>query len=196
MSRSARELLLGVGLCVLAAVLLLVAAGRPWAEVVVPRAGLPAVRASVPGRDLAPVVVAAGLLGLAGAAAMLATRRWGRLAVALVLLVAGLGVVLGVRMHPRGAAQHWAAERFGQSATAPSVSTTAWPTVAVAAGVLLALAGSLAAVRGHRWAGMSPRYERSAGASGVSRAQAGSTQGNLTTWEALDRGEDPTDAPS
>jgi uncharacterized membrane protein (TIGR02234 family) len=63
-----------------------------------------------------------------------------------------------------------------------------WPAVA-ATGALLVLAGGvLAILRGGRWAGMSGRYEREAG---KPRAEAGDDK---ALWDALDRGDDPTDS--
>ncbi len=187
MTSPRRELALAVVLCLVSAALLLVAAGRTWATLALPRAGLPSAGAAVTGRELAPVGVAAGILALAGAAALLAARRLGRLAVGVVLAVAGAAVLSFVRLDPAPAARRWAAARFGDSEQAPGVVTSAWPAVALVGGALLLAAGTLAAIRGRRWAAMSSRYERAPATAPSSGA------GAVSAWDALDRGVDPTD---
>jgi uncharacterized membrane protein (TIGR02234 family) len=64
----------------------------------------------------------------------------------------------------------------------------------VVAGLLGVAAGLLVVVRGRRWPGMGRRYERADAAAprpvvrtDEERAQA--------AWQALDRGEDPTEDP-
>ncbi|MGE7467635.1 Trp biosynthesis-associated membrane protein [Brevundimonas sp. NPDC003935] len=47
--------------------------------------------------------------------------------------------------------------------------------------------GIVAIVRGGRWAGMSARYDRGAG---KARAE---VKDDRALWDALDRGDDPTD---
>ncbi|HEX6756246.1 MAG TPA: Trp biosynthesis-associated membrane protein, partial [Mycobacteriales bacterium] len=62
--------------------LALLAAGRPWLRLAAPRRPpLPDVALTLTGRDLEPLVPALGVVGLAGVVGLLATRRWGRLAV-------------------------------------------------------------------------------------------------------------------
>jgi uncharacterized membrane protein (TIGR02234 family) len=61
-----------------------------------------------------------------------------------------------------------------------------WPVLSAICGVLVVAAGVLIAVRGHRWQGMSARYEaQPARADNPVKAAA-------ALWSALDRGEDPT----
>jgi hypothetical protein len=155
-----------VGVLVLlvgAGVTALVASGATWQEL--PSSSpLPVVPEAVSGARAAPEVRAAALVALAASLAVLATGRRGRLVVG--VLVAGTGIAATV-----GAA--------GAFATA----TTAWPAVAaLGSALLLVLAGSLVAVRGGRWPTMGSRYQPSERRAETTRS----------TWDALDRGEDPT----
>lgn len=67
-----------------------------------------------------------------------------------------------------------------------AVAATSPDLVGVTGGVLMALGGTWAVLRGRDWPAMSTRYERG------DRAQAPSTSRHAT-WDALDRGQDPTD---
>jgi uncharacterized membrane protein (TIGR02234 family) len=168
--------------------LALLSAGRPWAHAVVEEGPLRlAVAAS--GRALAPPVAALGLAGLAGAVAVLATRRVGRLLTGALLLAAGAGIAVlaaGTARDLEAAVRPEAGKAVGQREADPvGVSATAWPWLAASGGVLTAAAGGLTVARGSRWPGMSRRYEA---------APAGATPAaqDRGMWEALNRGDDPT----
>ena len=62
-------------LCLAGAVLVLVAAGRSWVSVVTPAGLADAGTVSHTGTDLAPALPVLGLIGLAGAVAMLVSGR-------------------------------------------------------------------------------------------------------------------------
>jgi hypothetical protein len=122
------------------------------------------------GGDLGPWLRPLALVGLAGAGALLATRGPLRTVVGGLVTACGLGIV--------------AAAPYAWSRNA----APGWPAVAALGGLALAAGGALALVRGRRWPAMGARYERrrrepDAGGRG---------SGTLQTWEALDRGEDPT----
>ena len=68
-------------------------------------------------------------------------------------------------------------------ATARAVVVLPWPWAALVGSVLLAAGGLLVALRGRRWAVLSGRYDAPA---------ARRTAPEVSAWEALDRGEDPT----
>jgi len=175
-SRSARrrEYALGLALCLVGAVLLLVAAGRPWTTLVVEVAPeLPRSTVVQTGRALAPLGAAAGVAGLAAVAGVVATRGWPRRVLGMLAALFGLAAALAPRGPEAVAGRVVAAE------------TTLWPSVGVAGGVLLLAGGVLVAVRGHRWAAMGRRYDAPA----ARRGPAGDP-GEL--WEAIDRGDDPT----
>ncbi|MBO0829419.1 MAG: Trp biosynthesis-associated membrane protein [Streptosporangiales bacterium] len=178
-----REMLVVLGLAVLAAALLLFATGRTWLTVRVTAPGLPAVVQEGTGRTLAPGSFAFALAGLAGSLGVLATRRVLRVVVAVIVAVCGAG----------GAVTAW----LGASATGDllgptervlgsvlHVQHTAWPWVAVGAGAVLAVCGVLAAARGRYWPGMGAKYDAPRPAS--------RREGEPDMWRALDRGDDPT----
>ncbi|HEU4676714.1 MAG TPA: Trp biosynthesis-associated membrane protein [Motilibacteraceae bacterium] len=196
-SGPARERVVALVALVLGGALLLGAAGRTWATVRSrPAPGLPAVVDRVTGATLAPGVTAVGLLALAAVAGLLAVRGLARQLVGLVVLAAGVAAlayaVAGARATPRA------------DGTVEAVSHGPWPWVAALGGALVAVAGALAVLHGRRWSALSSRYERSAGGAGGSAQQPaesgpqhrppeGRPPGGKELWDALDRGEDPTE---
>ena len=194
MSSTRREVGAAVLLCLVGAFLVLVGAGRSWATVAVAASDLlPARSVGVTGSDLAPGLQALGLVGLAGVVAVAATRGWGRLAVGLLLLVAGAGVVaLAVAASTDLAEAALTSDPVREAGGGSGeVARTAWPLVTGLGGALLALAGVLVAGRGRRWAGLGQRYEAPSAREGAApAATAAPTERAL--WESLDRGEDPT----
>ncbi|GIF76293.1 membrane protein [Asanoa siamensis] len=115
------------------------------------------------GGDLVPGLSALALVGLAGAGALLATRGWARRAVGVLVLLVGLALA-------------------GLALDRAFDASTAWPALTVTGGLLVIIGGLAATLAGHRWPGMGARYERSPKSVG----------GTTDTWNALDRGEDPT----
>ncbi len=196
--RARRELTAAVGLCLLGAALALLAGSRTWLSGVVEAAPpLPARPLRLTGGELVEVRPLA-LLGLAAVPALAATKRWGRVLVGVVTLLAGAGVVAltaEVLADPT-------ADPAAREATRSAV--TGWPWACAAGGLLLALAGLLVAVRGRRWAAMSARYDAPAAraeqpvpsaaapAQGMAGAGPAAAPSERALWEALDRGEDPT----
>jgi len=135
------------------------------------------------GRDLYPGAAATGWLALASAGAIIATRSWGRTAVAVIGLVAGLtgGSVAVVFAATSGAdAVASVAADLGVAATVPTTASPNW-LVALVGAVAVVVATLWAVVRGRRWPAMGRRYERAG--RGAARASA---------WDVLDQGEDPT----
>jgi uncharacterized membrane protein (TIGR02234 family) len=178
-----RELSAAGLLCLLGAVLVLVAAGRTWTSLDVPAGPLAGAReVGSTGAELVPGVRALGLAGLAGVVALVATRRAGRVVVGVVLLLVGAGTVAAVVLPDLASATLRAQGADGR------VATRAWPSVTAAGGLLVAAAGGLTVLRGRSWPAMGQRYE-TPGAPGAAPAQ---PAGERSLWEALDRGEDPT----
>ncbi|MFJ4436471.1 TIGR02234 family membrane protein [Streptomyces sp. NPDC088923] len=151
---------------------------------------------SVKGGDVTGAPAALAIVGLASLFAVFAVRRAGRVFVAALLALSGLGTVvagvLGARDH--GALDDKAAEASGHAAaTVHAFSATAWPWVSTGAGALLLLAGVLALLHGRRWPAMSGRYERgSAAPRPRTPARALDPDRPEDLWKAIDRGEDPT----
>ncbi len=175
--------------------MVLFAVGRPWVELVARRPSpLPDVTLALSGRTLEPLVAGLGVVGLAGVVGLLATRRWGRLAVAAIVALSGVAVLVTslTRLAAPDAAE--ARDRLtdsGRAAGAAVVTATAhpgWPLLAAAGGLLLALGGLAALARSRRWPAMSARYETPAARTERPRTDA-------AVWDALDRGDDPTAGP-
>ena len=124
--------------------LVLLGASRAWWRETVPRpAPLRPEEIVHTGASLAPVLPALGLVAVAGAGGLLATRGTARRLVGGLLAVVGVAmvaVVLGLLGDPVG---------FG------------WPLACITGAVVAGGAGALAARHGHRWPVMGSRYARS-----------------------------------
>jgi hypothetical protein len=187
--RSGRELAYAVLLCLAGAGLALFAATRAWAvEAAARPAPLPPVETARTGADLVPWLPPLSLVGLAGAGALLATRRAARAVVGAVVAACGLGVLAA-------------------AAYAPTAGAGAgWPAATALGGAALVGGGGLAMARGRRWPAMGARYERRPGAGDATGKEPGTKEpatadatesdagraGTVQAWDALDRGEDPT----
>jgi hypothetical protein len=178
MTGARRELTVAVLLCAVGGGLALWATTREWAVLVTARpAPLPPVRDVVSGGDAAPLAAALALVGLAGAAALLAARGFLRVLVGLLLLLAGAGVAAGgVSVLTDGVA--------GAQVATDVRLAAGWPALCAVGGLLVAGGGILATVRGRRWSALGRRYD----APGT-ESRAGQ---DTPMWDSLDRGEDPT----
>jgi hypothetical protein len=184
-----RGLGLAVAACVAGAALAIFAATRTWVVTVTPRPGLPELRTTATGASAQPWIAALAVVALAGAGALLATRGVVRrgLGVLLVLVGAATAVAAIVARAALGGGDLWAGAGILGAAS-------------------IVVGGLGAARRGHLWPGMSSRYERTTvpgsddGVGGGSEPfeDAGSsrpvTHDTRAAWDALDRGEDPTEA--
>jgi uncharacterized membrane protein (TIGR02234 family) len=190
---SRRELTTTVLLALLGGVLAWVAAGRVWATGIAGEAPS-TLGVSATGNDLSAAVTTLALTALAGALALLATRRLARRLVGVLLVAVGVGAaVSAVGARGAGHAAHVlgdkaASKHFATGAVA--AHTASWWLLAVVGGVLVALAGAAALLRGAAWPGMSSRYENAAPKQARAAADTGTAR---DLWDALDRGEDPTD---
>ncbi len=188
----------------LGAALVLLATSRKWAE------GTAAVAQgslsqSANGDDITGLPGALAVVGLAALVAVFAVRRLGRVVVAALLALSGAGIVISSAL---GASDKAALEEKASKVSGLThspihdVAYTPWPWVAAAGGVLLLLAGVLAVGYGRHWPAMSGRYERAgtAGTPARSRTRRGAATPDPDRpeelWKALDRGEDPTEAPA
>ena len=201
-----REYLAALGALVAGAILMLVGYAATWAVATVPvfsgdASGGPVGEVALSGRDLAPIGFAAGWVALAGAAGLLATRTWGRRVIgAVVALGAATAGATALAFALSGSAFIEAAlsARSITGVEASAVATTAWWVAALAGALLAAVAGLLALLRGPSWPRLSGRYERASGGASAgggtvdSQGPAGAV-GGIAAWDALDRGEDPTD---
>lgn len=168
---------------------------RSWQTVSAARpAPLADLTVSVTGRTVDAAPTALALVALAGVVAVLATRGVVRRVVGGVLALAGVGLVWraiagGAAVSPARARTLVAGQHGGVSAAdlSPHVAThPIWPMLTVVCGLLVVASGGLVAARGHRWRGMSGRYER------TPDEQQEQARAATTLWTALDRGDDPT----
>lgn len=147
------------------------------------------------------VILAAGLaIGLAGRAARIVAA----VAVALAGLLA-LVATIGFVWDPTPALLRAAGEVSGVPELDDAARTTVWPIVAIVLAAILTLLGAVLPFVMGRWQRVGARYERGAadttqpptrhdqGAAGPSPASGGSKQ-HIFDWDALSRGEDPSDS--
>ncbi len=163
--------------------LVLFAASRSWVSV--KGAGVVAPT----GGDLSPALTPIGLAGLAGVVAVLATRGVGRRIIGVLLALCGVAAAASAwTAAGRATVLEWLRGHNAVQAAAGIVwePVRFWPVVAVTGAVLMAAGGIVAVVRGGRWTGMSARYERPGGAA--------AKPDDRSMWDALDRGDDPTDS--
>jgi hypothetical protein len=153
--------LAGVGLVVLAG-------GRPWVSQTLP--GVPGVtRATASGNQAAPAVTAVALVAAAGAVALALTGRVTRRIVAVLLVVAGLGVVgltVTVLQDPAQAvlpAVQNATGRVGSPPPGPAAVLTGWIWPALVGGVLVVVGGVTALFGSGRWGSTGRRFETAGG---------------------------------
>lgn len=187
-----RELVLATLLGAVGAGLVTGLAGRAWATVAERATGVETLSQHLTGRSLSGVVASLGWAGLAGIAALLATRGWTRVVIGALLTV--FGVVIAIisptvvhRAHVLSvAADKSNLARLGAGDV--TVHTNAWWVLSLTGGALLAAAGLLTVIRGRHWPGMSSRYDRPGAAPPPKEDDPASL------WKALDRGDDPTNS--
>jgi uncharacterized membrane protein (TIGR02234 family) len=178
-----RGLVVAVLLCLAGGALLLLVLSRTWLEYgTAGQAPLPGVTVTVSGAQLVPGARALALLGLAAAAALPATRSWGRQLVGLVVALAGAGAVaLLVRALADTADAAMRTEQLRLDvhfADAPDLG--GWPYVGLLGALLLVAAGVLTLVRGRTWSALGASYD------------APTAPKETSAWDALDHGVDPT----
>ena len=166
-----------------------------WQTVVTTRARpLPQDRLALSGRAVDAAPTALALVALAGVVAVLATRGVVRRAVGLVLAAAGallvsraagaFTAVSDARARDLVSAAHRTVD--AQAGRVSVAGTAVWPALSVLCGLCVIVAGGLVAARGHRWRALSARYDKQP------ERSVDPTRAAAATWNALDRGEDPT----
>lgn len=196
MTRSSRTWALG--LLAVGGAAGLLGATRPWV-VLRSEDALTEVSVEVTGASVAPLSAAVSVVGLAAVLAVPSVRGWLRrgvglvvLALALLALVDVVAVALDLAARARS---WWAVEVAVVADQAQADVTLIWP-VLTALGLLGVAGGALLVVlRGGQWSGLSARYERRTSPSPAADASSGQPRGSSAdAWQALDRGEDPTES--
>ena len=160
-----RQLAIAASATALGALVQLLAQGRVWVAV--------AGGKSWTGHALSSAVRPLALAELAGAVALVATRRWGRAGVGALIVAVALGATVA------------ALDAHAPPVAGPLEHHEVWRIVYVLAALIVLAAGSAGVVRGRRWSEMSARYE----SPGTRTRQ---RDPEVELWEALDRGDDPT----
>lgn len=197
--RSRLEFAVALLLDLIGGALTLIFATRTWQTITVSReAPLHSLSLDLTGRKIDSLPTALALVALAGVVAVLATRGVWRRVIGVLLALAGVGILASVIAHWDGVGAPRAQDLL--QAALPSVGpadgaigigpvSSAWWVLTLLCGVLIAVAGVLIAWRGHRWAGMSAKYDRPASED----AERDTAKRDASFWSALDRGDDPTD---
>jgi uncharacterized membrane protein (TIGR02234 family) len=205
MTNARRELMLVLVLAVVGGAVVLVASGQPWAHAVVSVSGSPQApqRVDLSGRTVAPLVAALGLVVLAAVVALLATRSVARMAMGVVIALAG-ALIIGATASTssaqvrNGSALHDRVSTSSLRDARVSVQLQSWRHVAAGGGLLIVAAGLIAAARGRSWVGMGRRFDAPTAAAAAATpapapattAAEGTTDADL--WDRIERGEDPT----
>lgn len=185
------------GVVVLATVIAALAAfgstTQTWLSVTLPQTAVQTPSIQVPGSDAATAVTAFALVGLAAALAASIAGRAARWIIAVILAVAGAGIVfssVAVATDPAASAAPAIGEALGVTSEAGvSVTATAMPWLAVLAGLLLVLCAVWLLIAGRGWR-TARRYEKSVGRNRSAKADANADE--IANWDSLSRGEDPT----
>jgi uncharacterized membrane protein (TIGR02234 family) len=199
-STSRRGYAAALALLAVGGALMLLAYGRVWVTATVGEAGLPSLSVELTGRDLQPESTATALVALAGIAALIATRRVGRMVTGTVLLV--LGLVSAARAvqfavsdasstTSDGTVGRLVAERTGVGSTGLVATHSAWWAVALVAALLVSLAGVVVVLRSRAWPVLGGRYEPAGAPERTSTERRPES-----AWDQLDRGLDPTADPN
>jgi hypothetical protein len=160
-----------------------------WLEVTTWSPLLDASRVTVTGTEVAPAVPAAAFVVATAGIALALARGWGR-------VVAAAGVALGgalaaasaasVLADPEGIGVAAARSAVGVGVTTEPALVTGGAWLAMVVGVLAVLLGGVAVLASRRWSPPSARHAKPTGGGAVGDDATG-------LWDALSRGEDPTD---
>jgi uncharacterized membrane protein (TIGR02234 family) len=183
-----------LGLVLLGGAGALLTSGRAWQTVTAtrPRPFAEAV-VDVSGRTIEPAVAALAVVALAAVVAVLATRGLARRVVGALLGCAavGLGWAAAAGLRPVSAAR--ARSLITESHTGAGLDPTrppqvavhvTWPILALVCAMAVLVASVAIVVWGHRWVGLSGRYE--------APVRADPQRTSATLWADLDQGHDPT----
>lgn len=168
------------------ALAVLLAASQQWGSAAVTSTTAARQHVSVSGRQVSAALPALAIALLALAVAVVAARGLLRRIAALVgTAVAVVETVVAV--HARGdIANALSARVFGVPANSVPADRTGWWVLAGCGGVVATVAFGAICAAGGRWQGMGARYD-------APQAAARQKDPTVAAWEALDRGDDPTD---
>lgn len=167
----------------LCSVVILIVLSRPWVVATYQETGFPAVNLSLSANQLNSSLNGLAIAALASALGAIATRGFFRRLVGAVILAIGVGIVFAT-FNLINNLDVFVGMQFEQavgrevSGWVAETSNYAW--VVILAGVLISLCGLAITLKSFE-TGMSKRYERNP-----------AEGSELTPWQALDQGIDPT----
>jgi uncharacterized membrane protein (TIGR02234 family) len=175
---------LAFGFLLAGGALALIASAQPWWRGIGGAAGVKFTGSqSTGGLSQALAIVA-----LAGALLMLALRSRGRRVVAVLLLLAGVGIALvgGFGLRPRPDAVR---SQLGHISLLDNfgLTATAWPWIFALAGLLIGGGALVTMITAGNWPAGSDRFQTRS-----DKAQAATSEEPAELWKAMDAGVDPT----
>lgn len=164
-------------------VIVLIALSRPWVVATYTETGFPAVNLSLSANQLNSSLNGLAIAAIASALGAIATRGVFRRVVGVVIATLGIGIVVTTINLINNLDQFVGLQfeqAIGREVSGWVSETSQYALVVVPAGIVIALCGIAIAVKSFD-SGMSQRYERNS-----------SSERELTPWQALDQGIDPT----
>ena len=172
-----------ISLELISSVVILVALTRPWIVATYSETGFPTVDLSLSANQLSLTLNGLTLAAIASALGAIATRGFFRRIVGAVILALGVGIVLSTlsllnNLDTLVGLQF--EQAIGRQVSGWSADTSSYAALVIPAAVVVVLCGLAITIKPFE-AGMSKRYERNP-----------SHESQLTPWQALDQGIDPT----
>jgi len=164
-------------------VIVFIAVSRPWVSATYSETGFPSVSLNLSANQLNPSLSGMALAAIASALGAIATRGIFRRIVGVVILLLGSGII-AITNNLMNNLDHFVGRKFeqaiGRQVSGWAADITHFNLLVMPAGFFIALCGIAIAVKSFD-TGMSKRYERNP-----------ALEAELTTWQALDQGIDPT----
>jgi len=167
----------------LSAVIVLVALSRPWVVATYEETGFPTVNLSLSANQLNSTLNGLAIAAAASALGVVATRGIFRRLVGAVILAIGVGIVFATANLINNLDVFVGSQfeqAIGREVTGWVADTSSYAWLVIPAGISIALCGLAIALKSFE-TGMSKRYERNP-----------ASESQLTPWQALDQGIDPT----
>jgi uncharacterized membrane protein (TIGR02234 family) len=172
--------------CAVGGLLILLTSGRQWAHTTLGPSSGGTGALSVSGHQVSASIPAVAYALLALAVAVLASSGFMRRIVGMLVTFVGILAVV-VAIHARGDVSHALSDQeHGATGIAVHASANAWWVLVLIGGVLAIAAGALTMLHSGAWSRMGEKYDAPTSA-------APTKDPGAVTWDALDRGEDPTE---
>lgn len=164
-------------------VVILVALSRDWVVATYLEPGFPKVELRLSANDLNPTLNGLAIASIASTLGVIATRGWARRLVGAIIFLLGLGILVAtwnLTQNLDAVVGSELAQAVGRSVSGATTQTSLYAWIVFPVSLVLLACGLLIAIRTFE-SQLSRRYER-----------ANASAKNLTPWQALDQGLDPT----